>query len=45
LAAGVEPRNLDLLTTKGKTYSVLEVEELAPGDEVALYTLHLKGGR
>lgn len=44
LAPGlVEPRNLDVLTTRGKSYSVLEVEELAPGDNTALYTLHLKG--
>jgi hypothetical protein len=43
LAAGIEPQNLDTLTTKGKTYSILEVEELAPGDETALYILHLKG--
>jgi hypothetical protein len=43
LAAGLEPRNLDVLTTRGKSYSVLEVEELAPGDDTALFTLHLKG--
>lgn len=43
IAAGVEPQNLDVLETRGKAYSVLEVEELAPGDETALYVLHLKG--
>jgi hypothetical protein len=43
LAAGLEPKNLDVLETKGKAYSVMEVEELAPGDSVALYILHLKG--
>lgn len=43
LASGVEPRELDVLGTRGKAYSVLRVEELAPGDDTVLYILHLKG--
>ena len=43
LAAGLEPKALDILETRGKTYSVLEVEEIAPGADTALYILHLKG--
>lgn len=43
LAAGLEPRDLDVLTTKGRRYSILKVEELSPGTDVALYILHLKG--
>ncbi len=43
MSADVEPKNLDILTTSGQRYSILRVEELAPGVDIALYTLHLKG--
>lgn len=42
LDADVEPLVRDLLETRGETYSVLRVEELAPGLTTAMFTLHLK---
>lgn len=45
LAAGAiaeKPRINDLLTSKGETFSVIEVEDLSPGAESILYLLQLK---
>lgn len=37
-----EPRTGDLLETRGHRYSVLDVQDLAPGEDSILYTLNLK---
>lgn len=38
----VPPAIGDLLETGGRRYSVLDVEDLCPGEQTILYTLHLK---
>lgn len=43
LPAGVVPADGMLLETGSRRYFVLKVEELAPGDQVVMYILHLKG--
>lgn len=42
LSADVEPKVGDLLETRGDRYRVLELDELAPGPDTALFTLQLK---
>lgn len=37
-----EPRSGDLLETRGTRYAVLDVQDLAPGEDSILYTLNLK---
>jgi hypothetical protein len=37
-----EPRSGDVLETRGSRHSVIGVEDLAPGEDSILYTLHLK---
>lgn len=43
LPDGVVPVDGNLIVTGARRYFVLKVEELAPGDQVVMYTLHIKG--